>query len=94
MLRTHRSPILNYFKTRKEFSSGIVEGLNNKVEVTMRKSYGFRTFRITEMALYHRLGKLPEPEPTQRFFLRVAKIKKQAKVQQQGREKCLKACGA
>ena len=24
--------------------------------MTMRKSYGFRTFRITELALYHVLG--------------------------------------
>ena len=68
MLRVHRPLILNYFKARKEFSSGIVEGLNNKVKVTMRKSYGFRTFRITEMALYHSLGKLPEPESTHDFF--------------------------
>jgi len=30
--------------------------------VTMRKSYGFRTFRVLELALYHSLGKLPEPE--------------------------------
>ncbi len=27
----------------------------------MRKSYGFRTFRCLELALYHSLGKLPEP---------------------------------
>jgi hypothetical protein len=31
-------------------------------KVTMRKSYGFRTFRVTELALYHSLDKLPEPE--------------------------------
>ena len=68
MLRSHRALILNYFKAKKQFSSGVVEGLNNKVKVTMRKSYGFRTFRITEMALYHSLGKLPEPELTHRFF--------------------------
>ena len=68
MLRAHRPLILNYFRARKQFSSGIVEGLNNKVKVTMRKSYGFRTFRVTEMALYHSLGKLPEPELTHRFF--------------------------
>ena len=30
----------------------------------MRKFYGFRTFRILELALYHSLGKLPEPELT------------------------------
>lgn len=46
----------------------MVEGLNNKAKVTMRKSYGFRTFRITELALYHSLGKLPEPELTHEFF--------------------------
>jgi transposase len=66
-LRNHRELILNYFRARKQFSSGVVEGLNNKVKATMRKSYGFRTFRITELALYHVLGKLPEPELTHRF---------------------------
>jgi len=68
MLRAHRELILNYFKAKKQFSSGVVEGLNNKARVTMRKSYGFRTFRITELALYHALGKLPEPELTHEFF--------------------------
>jgi transposase len=68
MLRTHRELLLNYFKAKKEFSSGIVEGFNNKAKVTMRKSYGFRTFRITELALYHALGKLPEPELTHEFY--------------------------
>ena len=28
----------------------------------------FRTFRILELALYHSLGKLPEPELTHEFF--------------------------
>ena len=46
----------------------VVEGLNNKAKVTMRKSYGFRTFRVLELALYHSLGKLPEPESTHDFF--------------------------
>lgn len=67
-LRAHRTLILNYFKAKKVFSSGIIEGLNNKAKVTMRKSYGFRTFRVTELALYHTLGKLPEPELTHRFY--------------------------
>ncbi len=56
--------LLNYFKARKQFSSGVVEGLNNKAKVTMRKSYGFRTFPILELALYQSLGKLPKPELT------------------------------
>ena len=67
-LRSHRALILNYFRARKQFSSGVVEGLNNKAKLTMRKSYGFRTFHVTETALYHALGKLPEPHVAHRFF--------------------------
>ena len=40
----------------------------NKAKVTMRRSYGFRTYRVLELALYHSLGKLPEPESTHDFF--------------------------
>src|SRR6185436_10583040 len=67
-LRNHRELILNYFRAQKLLSSGVVEGLNNKAKVTMRKSYGFRTYRVLELALYHSLGKLPEPESTHDFF--------------------------
>jgi transposase len=67
-LRRHRELILNYFRAKKAFSSGIVEGLNNKAKLTMRKSYGFRTFHVTEIALYHALGKLPLPDTAHRFF--------------------------
>ena len=67
-LRQHRELILNYFRAQKQFSSGVIEGLNNKAKVTMRKSYGFRTFRVLELALYHSLAKLPEPELTHDFF--------------------------
>jgi transposase len=67
-LRSHRELLLNYFKANKEFSSGVVEGLNNKAKVTMRRSYGFRTFRILELALSHSLGRLPEPTLTHEFF--------------------------
>ena len=67
-LRSHRELLLNYFRAKRRLSSGVVEGLNNKAKLTMRKSYGFRTFRITEIALYHALGKLPEPKVAHRFF--------------------------
>ena len=67
-LRNHRELILNYFRAQKMLSSGVVEGLNNKAKVTMRKAYGFRTFRVLELALYHSLAKLPEPETTHDFF--------------------------
>jgi Transposase len=67
-LRGHRELILNHFRAQKLVTSGVVEGLNNKPKVTMRKSYGFRTFRCLEPALYHSLGKLPEPESTHHLF--------------------------
>jgi transposase len=67
-LRRHRELILNYFHAQKLLCSGVVEGLNNKAKVTMRRSYGFHTFRALELALYHTLGKLPEPESTHEFF--------------------------
>ena len=67
-LHAYRTLLLNYFKARKQFSSGVIEGLNNKAKVTMRRSYGFRTFRILELALDHSLGQLPQPELTHEFF--------------------------
>jgi len=67
-VRRHRELMLNYFRAKKAFSSGVVEGLNNKAKTTMRKSYGFRTFRVLELSLYHTLGKLPEPKLAHRFY--------------------------
>jgi len=66
-IRSHRELILNWFRAKGTISGGSVEGLNNKLKVTVRRSYGFRTFRATEVALYHALGKLPEPEYAHRF---------------------------
>jgi transposase len=67
MLRSHRELLLNWFRAKKTISSGAIEGLNNKLKLTTRKSYGFRTFRVAEIVLYHTLGGLPEPECTHRF---------------------------
>jgi transposase len=67
-VRNHRELLLNYFRAKKQFSSGVIEGLNNKAKVTMRKSYGFRTFRVAELSLYHVLGKLPEPKLAHSFY--------------------------
>lgn len=68
MLRNHRELILNWFRAQKEFSSGIVEGFNAKAKLTTRKAYGFREFKTLEIALYHSLGRLPEPNFTHKFF--------------------------
>ena len=67
MLRSHRELLLNWFRAKKTISSGVIEGLNNKLKLTTRKSYGFRTFRVAEIVLYHTLGGLPDPECTHRF---------------------------
>ena len=66
-LRSHRALILNWFRAKGELSSGAVEGLNNKVKLVTRKSYGFRTAKVAKLALLHNLGRLPEPESTHRF---------------------------
>lgn len=55
------------FLARWALSSAAVEGLNNKVRVITRRSYGFRTYNGIEVALYHTLGRLPEPETAHRF---------------------------
>lgn len=67
-LRKHRELILNWFRAKGALSSGVVEGFNNKVKLTTRKAYGFRTYEAVETALYHSLGDLPEPEFTHRFW--------------------------
>jgi transposase len=67
MLRAHQPLLLNWFRARGEFSSAVVEGLNGKIRVITKRAYGFRTYRAMEVALYHTLGKLPEPPLTHRF---------------------------
>ena len=52
---------------RGQFSSGVVEGFNGKARVITKRAYGFRTSGALEVALYHALGNLPEPELTHRF---------------------------
>ena len=66
-LLSHRELLLNWFRAKRSISSGTMEGFNNKLKLTIRKSYGFRTFRVAEIRLYHTLGALPEPECTHRF---------------------------
>lgn len=61
-LLEHRELLLNWFKVRGELALGAVEGLNGKARVTTKLAYGFRTYEHAEIALFHRLGKLPEPE--------------------------------
>jgi transposase len=55
MLRSHEELILNWLKAKEEISSGAVEGLNNKIRVVTRRSYGFCTYDAMEAASYHTL---------------------------------------
>jgi transposase len=67
ILRTHEELLLNWFRAKGEISAAVVEGLNNKIRVVTRRSYGFRTYDAMEIALFHTLGRLTEPETTHRF---------------------------
>lgn len=67
MMRSHHALLLNYFRAKRQYNSAVVEGLNNKVRVTLSRSYGHRSFEILQLVLYHNLGHLPEPESTHRF---------------------------
>jgi transposase len=66
-IRAHEALILNWFAAKKQFSSGIVEGLNYKIKLTIRKAYGYRTLEVAETAIYHALADLPEPKLAHEF---------------------------
>jgi transposase len=65
MIRRHQNDILNYFKV--PIDNGAVEGLNNKAKAISHRAYGYRTAETFKLALYHGMGKLPEPQLTHKF---------------------------
>lgn len=67
MVRRHEGLIMNWFKARKAFSNGITEGFNRRINLISRKAYGFRNYEVLKIALFHELGKLPEPNITHGF---------------------------
>lgn len=67
-IRKHQDLIINWFKAKKLFNSGIVEGFNCKAKLTIRKAFGFRTQYALEIALFHQLGALPEPQMDHSFW--------------------------
>ena len=56
MIRRHEPLILNWFHARKAYSSGVVEGLNRKINLTTRKAYGYRSFEVQKTSLFHTMG--------------------------------------
>lgn len=67
MLRNHRGLLLNWFRVKGEIALGSVEGFNNKAKVVTKRAYGFRSYDLLELALYHSLGDLPTPKFTHKF---------------------------
>jgi len=41
---------------------------DKEINLTVRKAFTYRSFKIIEIALYHQLGDLPEPEFTHEFW--------------------------
>jgi transposase len=66
-VRKHQPLMMNFFKSKKAYSSGTVEGLNRKINLVTRKAYGYRSYDVLKIALFHTMGVLPEPEMTHRF---------------------------
>lgn len=66
-IRRHEDLIMNWFEAQKAYSSGAVEGMNRKINLITRKAYGYRSYEVLKIALFHTLGHLPEPEFTHRF---------------------------
>ena len=66
-VRRHQPLMMNWFRAKKAYSSGTVEGLNRKVNLVTRKAYGYRSYDVLKIALFHTMGSLPEPEMTHRF---------------------------
>lgn len=68
MLEKHEPLLLNWIRSHREVLTGAVEGFNNKARVITKRAYGFRTYKTLELALYHNLAQLPQPEVTHKFW--------------------------
>ena len=74
--------ILNWFRTRRAFSSGAVEGMNNNAKVALRKAYGFRFLlglRTCAMSFTCGLAKTqlrPQIQLKNRFLGRAAHLRR------------------
>jgi transposase len=51
MMKKHFELIMNWHRAKGLHSLGVVEGLNTKVKLTVRKHYGFRELEI-QKSLY------------------------------------------
>ena len=66
-LQSHEELLLNWVRAKGTVSAGSVEGLNYNAKLSMKRAYGYRTLPGIKIALYHKLGALPEPKFTHEF---------------------------
>jgi len=59
--------VFKWSKARGSISLG-AGGLNTRVKLTFRTSYGFRTLKSTPIMLYQAIRDLTEPPETYRFL--------------------------
>jgi transposase len=69
--RAHRELLLNYFRAKNSSPVGSSRASTTRPKSRWENPTVSATFRITELALYHALGKLPEPELTHESFWRI-----------------------
>lgn len=67
MLRRHEDLLINFFRVKRQYTSAMVEGLNHKARVSLARGFGYRSFEILKLVLYHTLGDLPEPPSKHKF---------------------------
>ena len=70
----HEELSLNHFRAKRQYSSGVVGGLNNKVRVALAHGFGHRSSGMIKLVFYHTLGKLPEPPWSHKFCRRGEKM--------------------
>jgi len=66
-VRRHEDLMMNWFEAKKVYSSGAVEGMNRKLNLITRRAYGYRSYDVLKVALFHTMGHLPEPTSAHRF---------------------------
>jgi hypothetical protein len=55
ILRRHRPLLLNWFRAKKQFSIGVVEGSISKAKLNTIKACGFRIYRCQKLLCFTRL---------------------------------------
>jgi hypothetical protein len=66
-MRSHEDLMLDWFESKKLYSSGAVEGMKRRINLVTRESCRQGKYELFKITLFHELGRHPEPERTHRF---------------------------